>query len=100
MACCDASVTLKENGEYTEVGDPTETGILIYGLQNKNSANNFFLSHNKLDSIPFDSDRKAMSILVDSNKDKNIIIVKGAPDVILSKSNNVKPEYMQTIEQW
>ncbi|WBP84247.1 cation-translocating P-type ATPase [Mycoplasmopsis edwardii] len=100
VACCDASVTLKENGEYTEVGDPTETGILIYGLQNKNSANNFFLSHNKLDSIPFDSDRKAMSILVDSKKDKNIIIVKGAPDVILSKSNNVKPEYMQTIEQW
>ncbi|AKF41134.1 cation transporter [Mycoplasmopsis canis] len=101
VACCDASVTLKENGEYAEVGDPTETGILVYGLQNQNSANDFYLSHNKLDSIPFDSDRKAMSILVDSyEKENNIIIVKGAPDVILSKSNNVKPEYMQKVEKW
>lgn len=99
VACCDASITLKENGEYEEVGDPTEIGILIYGMQNQNSATNFYLKHNKLDSLPFDSNRKAMSVLV-SNNEQNTIIVKGAPDVILNKSNNVVSSYYNLVEEW
>ncbi|MCU9935921.1 hypothetical protein NWP96_01980 [Mycoplasmopsis cynos] len=88
VACCDASVSLKEDGWiYRSRHDPTETGILTYGLQNYNSADIFYSYHTKLDSIPFDSDRKVMSVLVKTNENKNLIIVKGAPDVVFSRSH-------------
>ncbi|WP_322958943.1 cation-translocating P-type ATPase [Mycoplasmopsis cynos] len=100
VACCDASVSLKEDGEYIEVGDPTETGILTYGLQNYNSADIFYSYHTKLDSIPFDSDRKVMSVLVKTNENKNLIIVKGAPDVVFSRSINQDNKYLKEVESW
>ncbi|UWW01446.1 hypothetical protein NW064_04565 [Mycoplasmopsis felis] len=83
-----------------EVGDPTETGILRYGLMNDNSADKFYKTYNKLDSIPFDSDRKTMSVLVENINKEKMIIVKGAPDVILSKCINKEDSYFEINEEW
>lgn len=101
VACCDASVTV-ENNEYVEVGDPTETGILRYGIENNNSAQRFWSGYDKLSSIPFDSDRKLMSVLAQNKKDPKIKVMftKGAPDVLLSKCKNVSEEDYNLLEQW
>ncbi|BBU47735.1 ATPase [Mycoplasmopsis felis] len=100
VACCDASVSINSNNEYIEVGDPTETGILRYGLMNDNSADKFYKTYNKLDSIPFDSDRKTMSVLVENINKEKMIIVKGATDVILSKCINKEDRYFEINEEW
>ncbi|WP_426461380.1 cation-translocating P-type ATPase [Mycoplasma hafezii] len=100
VACCDASVTVNENNEFVEVGDPTETGILRFGIKNNNSAEDFFSTNKKVYSLPFDSDRKMMSILVDNGNGKKFMITKGAPDVILSRSKNASPEDYERIKRW
>jgi len=78
--CCDATIVKKENG-YEQLGDPTETAILInadfHGM-NKEDLNK---KYPRLSSIPFDSDRKLMTTIHDYNGKKRIV-VKGAFDVL------------------
>ncbi|QGZ97454.1 HAD-IC family P-type ATPase [Mycoplasma sp. NEAQ87857] len=100
VACCDADVTVNEKNEYIEVGDATETGILRFGIENNNTSQMFFDKYQKLDSLPFDSTRKAMSILVKLNDKEQLIITKGAPDVILAKSINASEHEYQMVEKW
>ncbi|WP_036452111.1 cation-translocating P-type ATPase [Mycoplasma buteonis] len=100
VACCDASVHLNENGEYEEVGDPTETGILRFGIKNNNSFEKFYETNKKIFSLPFDSDRKMMSVLVDNGAGKKFMITKGAPDVILNRSKNVTQEDVDRVNRW
>ncbi|WGI36708.1 cation-translocating P-type ATPase [Mesomycoplasma lagogenitalium] len=99
VGCCDASINVNEKGELVEVGDPTETGILKFGLKHNISSVSFFEKYNKIASLPFDSDRKMMSILVGDEKEK-ILITKGAPDVIFSKCNNYDQKFSKINEQW
>ncbi|QNM93545.1 cation-translocating P-type ATPase [Mycoplasma sp. Pen4] len=100
VACCDAQVTIDENGNYVEVGDPTETAILRYGLENNNSKEKFYTRFNKLYSLPFDSDRKTMSVLVSAPDGSKIMITKGAPDVIFNKSNKIDQSDIELNHQW
>ncbi len=80
--CCDGSVIF-ENGEEKHIGDPTETAIIVashkMGME-KDALNNEFP---RLGEIPFDSDRKLMST-INKVDGKNIVIVKGAFDMITS----------------
>ncbi|UUM20179.1 cation-translocating P-type ATPase [Mycoplasma sp. 2045] len=99
VACCDAEVTKLENG-YNEVGDPTETAILRFGLENNNSKDSFYSRYKKISSLPFDSDRKTMSVLIETPEGGRVMITKGAPDVILAKSKNKADEYSHINEQW
>lgn len=99
VACCDAEVNVDENGEFQEVGDPTETGILRFGIDNKIFAKDFFTKNTKLASLPFDSDRKMMSVLVQQDN-HNLIITKGAPDVIFKRVMNLPKEATELNEKW
>ncbi|WP_027121017.1 cation-translocating P-type ATPase [Mycoplasma leonicaptivi] len=100
VGCCDAKISKDENNNIIEIGDPTETGILRYGLDNNLTEETFNKEYQKLYSLPFDSERKCMSILVKNKNDEYFIFTKGAPDVILSKSKNQNNEYMHIVEEW
>ncbi|MBR6090700.1 MAG: cation-translocating P-type ATPase [Anaerolineaceae bacterium] len=81
--CCDGSVVF--NGkEELHIGDPTETAIVLAAHRNglpKDMLNN---KYPRLTEIPFDSDRKLMTV-VNRIDDKFIVIVKGAFDVMASR---------------
>ncbi len=78
--CSDGSVIV-ENGEEKHIGDPTETSIILATLKNGFTKDDLFAEYPRLYELPFDSDRKLMSTI--NNIDgKNIVIVKGAFDVI------------------
>ena len=82
--CVDARIEEKE-GVKKEIGDPTEIALI-------NACNNYvktkeFILKNRVKDLPFDSDRKMMSVLYEENG-KYILITKGAPDIILEKSVN------------
>ena len=81
--CCDGSVVF-HGREEQHIGDPTETAIVLAAHRNgmpKDMLNN---AYPRLSEIPFDSDRKLMTT-VNKIGGKNIVIVKGAFDVMASR---------------
>lgn len=78
--CNNASIFQKE-GKWTVAGDPTEGALLV-------AAQKWGLGENDwkfCEEIPFDSDRKMMSVLREKGG-KKVLFVKGAPDVLLDQS--------------
>ena len=81
--CCDGSVVF-HGEEEQHIGDPTETAIVLAAHKNgmpKDALNNVF---SRLGEIPFDSDRKLMTT-INRMEGRNIVIVKGAFDVMASR---------------
>lgn len=80
--CSDAKIEFVD-GEEKRIGDPTETALIElnnkYGVDIKNIK--------RICDVPFDSDRKMMSVVVKLN-DKILLITKGAPDQIINHSVN------------
>ncbi len=81
--CSDGSVIF-DGGEEQHIGDPTETAIVVAAHKNKMEKDNLTKAYPRLGEIPFDSDRKLMTT-VNAIEGKNIVIVKGAFDVIAQK---------------
>lgn len=83
---CLCSDAISSNG--SEIGDPTETALTNLasklGMKETEIRNN----HKRLSEIPFDSDRKLMSVLCDIDN-KNLMITKGALDVILRRTKYI-----------
>lgn len=81
--CCDGLVVF-ENGQEQHIGDPTETAIVLAAHHNGMPKEKLTKQHPRLAEIPFDSDRKLMTT-VNRIDGKNIVIVKGAVDVLARK---------------
>lgn len=74
----------KSNDEnWQVVGDPTEGALLVAALKGGIDPAAFATP---LFEIPFDAERKAMSIVVRENDGRLLMYTKGAPEVILGKS--------------
>ncbi|WP_371813976.1 cation-translocating P-type ATPase [Mycoplasma sp. OR1901] len=98
VACCDASIHKNDKGEFVEVGDQTEIGILYYANEHNINDENIYNHFSKINSLPFDSDRKLMSVLLKEN-DQNILITKGAPDVVFSRVKDLDESYRHKVEE-
>ena len=81
--CCDGSVIFHGNEEQ-HIGDPTETAIVLAAHKNGMPKDELNKQYPRLAEIPFDSDRKLMTT-VNRIDGKNIVIVKGAFDVMASR---------------
>ena len=81
--CCDGLVVFKD-GEEQHIGDPTETAIVYAAHKNGLPKDQLSDKYPRLAEIPFDSDRK-LRTTVNSVNGKNIVIVKGAFDVMASR---------------
>ena len=75
----------------TEIGDPTETALVNFGLKHSFSFERIREKYPRLAEIPFDSDRKLMSTVHDVNG-KLTMITKGAVDVLLGRMNLTSQE--------
>lgn len=75
-ANCNNSVLTGKDGKGGIQGDPTEAALLVMALKSGMSAKKRLLRE-----IPFDSDRKRMSVIVDDNQP--LLMMKGALDVII-----------------
>ncbi len=77
LNCNNSLLEKKPGGEYVIQGDPTEGALLVMankaGVEKKGKV---------LREIPFDSNRKRMSVVV-KNKQDYMLLVKGSLDVLL-----------------
>ena len=84
--CSDASGSLKDN-QYVTIGDPTETALLDATYRYGKTKDELYSSVELVDTYPFDSSRKLMSVAI--KKDGNYyIITKGSPDALFELSLN------------
>lgn len=81
--CSDGSVEIKDSQEK-HIGDPTETCIVLAAQKNGMPKDELNKKYKRLFSLPFDSDRKLMST-VNSIDGKNVVIVKGAFDMLMPR---------------
>ena len=81
--CCDGSVVFN-GAEEKHIGDPTETAIVLAAHKNGMPKDDLNKQYPRLVEIPFDSDRKLMTT-VNRIDGKNVVIVKGAFDVMAAK---------------
>lgn len=80
--CCDAKIEIID-GVEKRIGDPTETALIE--LNNKYGIDVSGIE--RVGEIPFDSDRKLMTVVVKLNG-KYVSITKGAPDIMLNRVTN------------
>ncbi len=77
--CTDGSVSVEADGTVTHLGDPTETSIILAAQQNGMPKDKLAEEHPRLGEVPFDSDRKLMSVICTFGG-KKLVITKGAFD--------------------
>lgn len=88
--CCDGKIVI-EKGKEQHIGDPTETAIVLAAHKNGLVKEELEKKYPRLTEIPFDSDRKLMTT-VNHIDNKNVVIVKGAFDVLVQKCVSGNPE--------
>ncbi len=81
--CCDGLVVF-HGSEEQHIGDPTETAIVLAAHKNGMPKEELSKTYPRLGEIPFDSDRKLMTT-INKIDGKNIVIVKGAFDVMAQR---------------
>ncbi len=76
---------LVKNKSWQIFGDPTE-GALIVSANKNGLIKSKLKEYSFVNELPFDSNRKMMSSIYNSGKN-NIAFIKGAPEILLEKSN-------------
>lgn len=71
------------------IGDPTEGSLLMAALKGgftvESMEQNFF----RIDEMPFDSERKCMSVICDTHKGETFAFTKGAPDMLIDRCTKI-----------
>ncbi|MCX5708430.1 MAG: HAD-IC family P-type ATPase [Candidatus Omnitrophica bacterium] len=80
---CNGAQLVEKNNNWSIIGDPTEGALLTAaakaGLNKKDTEAQYLF----VEEIPFDSERKKMTIVRKDKEGKLLAFVKGAPDILL-----------------
>ena len=70
-------------------GDPTEIALTIAAAKAGITQTGMSTTYERIDELPFDSDRKCMSVVCKNAKGEIYVFTKGAPDMIIEKCNRI-----------
>ncbi|OXS63313.1 Ca2+-transporting ATPase [Bacillus sp. V-88] len=87
MLCNHAELVTRDKTFIVD-GDPTEGALLVAGLKAGLSRESLQKKFTIVKEFPFDSTRKMMSIIVVDQNGKHFSVTKGAPDVLVGKSES------------
>lgn len=92
MACvfCNDSILQQKNGEWMIIGDPTEGALLV--LASKGGCDFSEWQHRmpRVFEVPFSSERKRMSVLVQGEQGGNVLFCKGSPELTLECCTHIQ----------
>ncbi|MED3661468.1 cation-translocating P-type ATPase [Ureibacillus sp. FSL K6-8385] len=88
MLCNHAEVR-KKGDEYVLDGSPTEGAMLVAAMKAGFDRHQLLVDYTVLQEFPFDSARKMMSMIVKDPDGKQLVIAKGAPDVLANVSSHI-----------
>ena len=83
--CNEAKLVKKEDNTWGIIGDPTEGAILTVAAKKGFTEESLEDKYERLGDLPFDSDRKMMSVFYDGFPEGRVSLTKGAPDIILDR---------------
>jgi len=90
VLCNEARLNETMPNKYEMFGDPTEGSILTLVKKAGFSFKEFADTHTILEKIPFDSNRKRMSVIVKHLHEHQIfVLTKGAPQAVLDKCTGI-----------
>ncbi|MGM7701111.1 cation-translocating P-type ATPase [Pseudalkalibacillus sp. Hm43] len=92
VLCNNATIRNVESKGRKEIqmsGDPTEIALKIAGYKAGIQDAVVERSYKLEDEFPFDSERKMMSVIVQSADGQRYVVTKGAPDVVLSRCERI-----------
>lgn len=95
--CSDAEI-IEEDGKLVEMGDPTETALVVLSNKFGNTKESLLKQYKHVDELAFDSTRKMMSVIFEIDG-KLVSITKGAPDVILERCTNFDKKYLEANDE-
>ena len=76
---CNESYLVKKDGLYSISGDPTEGALIVSALKAGFDEHELHTTFERVDILPFESDRQYMATLnIDTKNAKNIIYLKGS----------------------
>jgi Ca2+-transporting ATPase len=84
VRCNNAAVQRRPDSatDWNVTGDPTEAALLLLGLKGGLAVEP---TSRLVSELPFDSQRKAMSVIVEDPAGQRTLYCKGAPEVVLQK---------------
>lgn len=84
---CNTAKIVEKEGKEQILGDTTEGALLLFAREQKEDFQKLRDRYNIVCEFPFDSNRKMMSVVVKDELDGNVVLAKGAPEVMIEKSN-------------
>jgi len=85
----------RANGDQI-IGDSTEAALIQATIDSSLNQETILKTYQRISEIPFSSDRKMMSVIV-KNGEQNLLISKGATEVIIQKCSNLTAEQKREI---
>lgn len=70
-------------------GDPTEGALIVAAAKGGLTQEMLEKSYFRKDELPFDSERKCMSVICDNHRGETFVFTKGAPDIIIEKCSKI-----------
>jgi P-type Ca2+ transporter type 2C len=90
MALCnDAVLQQDESGTWEGVGDPTEVALQVLAHKLQIKKEELDDSWKFIEGLPFDSNRKRMSVLYHNPEKDIVVLTKGAPEEVLDVCSHV-----------
>src|SRR6202044_2637842 len=83
VALCNNALLQKLDGTWRVQGDPTEGALLTLAAKGGVSREEMVSSNQVVKELPFDSDRKRMTIVALDEMGREIVHTKGSADVLL-----------------
>lgn len=92
--CNNAGLVSEKNKrnqtKWNFTGDPTEGALMVVSARAGLTPEVLASLYYRIDEIPFDSDRKCMSVVCSNQNDETLVFTKGAPDMLLKKCSRIR----------
>lgn len=83
VLCNDAELVHDEDDHWSILGDPTEGALLTLAAKRGITREKLQQQYTKIGDLPFDSERKLMSVFYKGFPEGILSLTKGAPDLLL-----------------